>query len=339
MLNQQAKVESDLLASETILRTVYGLTELPDMGADNPENWPYPFSIYKRYHQLNEALNQKNGNLTLEIIQDDDERYCYGVMQTSDTPQMFYLLELRCLKRLMEGSFRKGINQPAAATDLLLSIYAYVVQVLEMPSFADSSSCLHGEWFFLIENYQGQMLEERGEEKARLREMIGLVRGEIREGKQVMKELRKRVHLQKLKSRAEAFVPQTRLERQIARAARMVLRLQRRFPNKAFFDVFAYSSVFYNDDYTAQPDNRFGLVWDTQTDVYTDISHSMDAVLNECGQVVEPLQVQLLLPSKTGEKPRQYRPRFDHRFSKWTIALFSQLELINLTILPPLKKR
>lgn len=248
----------------------------------------YPVNISIAFQQLSAQLIRKRTDLKLAIIQDDTHLATLATAKTFDTNTTLYYIPCEPVYRFMQNGRRK-------LTDLCLSIFTYLYQIIEVPYHRDYTYMC--SMYDLIEQWMDEDEEDDREAGlAELREIEKL--GDFMQAKMSDKS-----HLQKFEQRVTFFKPRTKAERDFLATAIKAFELYRDYPNRSIFDSI-YSELFEQDedsDGTVHVEQYISFLWSFKGDIYDNLEDTINCDLQERVTMEEPTALQVFDSRQTTE--------------------------------------
>jgi hypothetical protein len=124
-LEQWQAVEREFFASLSHLTSLYGFT--PKKASDSV----FPENIRNAYRHAAEQLKAVRPDLSLIIVQDETHPACLATIKPLNTGVCLYYVPIRPLWDLLRDRKQKKL------ANLLLSVYAYLYKVVQVPHYRD----------------------------------------------------------------------------------------------------------------------------------------------------------------------------------------------------------
>ena len=279
-LADQQGIEADFFMSATHLSALYGL----DLDIYKLE-WEheYPFNIQYTYQLVSEKLEAIDKQTEVLILSDDTRKATLTTVQTFDTDFYSYFIPVKPLFLLQKAGADNGL------TDLLTSVYAYLLHVIGLPFPSDLNSYVYYQCDMMVEyrsEYTGR--EEREEYRA----FKKVVKQSRRQSRIVHNRVKRNIHLKNFPKRFAAFQPQSADEAEFKTIVGSFLDLYTRFPDRSVWNSYFIGLITPEEEYRIHPDQFISFIWDFDDGIYDELVMNLDADFNGGGYVELPLTMQ-----------------------------------------------
>lgn len=279
-LHDQAIIEAEFFQSLLFLSQAYGF----GFDVTAMENTSvYPHNVFLAFSQAEAALQATDPNASLAIIEDDDTlRSTLAVYKVYETGFTSYYIPLEPLYQTLKGKSR------LSASALLCSLVSYLHTLAGVAFFSDESSFVY---------YQCDMMAEsmrEDDEENQLAEFETLLT-DTRLGGSILQRYIgwNQRHLDAFETRHQSFRPTDEWEEALHRISGSFLSLYRQYPDRTYYRSYERGLAHSDDDYSIDPDQRIGFLWQWGDWVHDNILESLDCDFNGGGYVEEPLAYHL----------------------------------------------
>lgn len=306
-----SKIEREYFKSLTNLEKLFGLKRF------ETKSLIYPVNITRSFEFAYDQLAKLKPDLRLVIVNDENHIATLATIDTFDTKQTLYYLEIEPLYDLLQNPKRRK------TANLLLSIFAYLYQVIGIPHFREHNSYLYQTYsmvidWFLDENYDDDDIDPN-ETQLQLNRNQDYIDNMLDCGDIVLKAMKGKRNLEYLGTRIASYKPATDTECSLLNVAKYATQLQADFPSRSIMDSIKTelfeSEIQDNDKMFAE--NYLCFLWSFEDDLATSLMDAVNTELNECINIDEPLSIQFF------DKP-QLNEYHNHQFH------FRAFELLNL---------
>jgi hypothetical protein len=179
-------------------------------------------------------------------------------------------------------------QQPMA--DLMLSLFAYLYQVVKIPSYADYGSYLDCE-YDTLENWVDDAYENDGEEvyRAEQKRELDLLK---RAGSNLFSVLNAPYHLHEFECRLKAYSNAGRPDAEIEAISNYFLTLMLEYPQRTLFDNIRYDLINEEEQERITIDQYVGFYWSGNDCLAESLFEMIESEFNERGYVDEPVFLQ-----------------------------------------------
>ncbi len=272
---------------------------------------PYPLNIKKSFHHAEQYIGEKGSNIQLIIYQDYKTEPSLATVKELDTNLTLFYIPIDPLWKLQRTK-----NKPAF--DLLLSVFAYLHQMADMPLFNDDnyvgSTC--NMIFEQVEEDQHGFDED---ELKNYRTLAGAIQ---RVAPILNKEIGYPKNLHLFESRVNAFEPKSDFEDGLLHSAKAFLNLYQSFPGKSFMENLSCGFLYFNEDELSSADQYFSFCWTLDGWLMDNLDSYVNSDLQERTYLDQPCSVQFF-------SKRQVKETHGFEFHQ---ALMEQLNLLVDTI-------
>ncbi|MDN3588228.1 hypothetical protein QWY86_16205 [Pedobacter aquatilis] len=278
-LKRYRKVENGFSASLSNLCTLYGLAQPKLEGL-------FPMNIQKAFSSLSAELEEKDRDLKLRIMQDENGRVSLATLKTFNTKTTLYYLPLDKLWELMKKRDRK----PESA--LLLSMLSYLYQVAGVPHYCENYAYL-GEIYEMVADWEAGQSEEGDQEDENYRKALeqhysllysagGILLSLMADGK----------NLHRFSGRVRRFRPRDETGEFLHACARGLLKLYLKFPRRSIMDRMAEPVREDTDDRVVRADQYISFYWSGNDCIIENVMEYVNCELNELCEMEEPQSIQ-----------------------------------------------
>ncbi|MNL09034.1 hypothetical protein D3C87_1297810 [compost metagenome] len=147
-------MERGFYASAVNLCSLYGMAQPPKSGL------PFPFNLSRDLEGLQQQLKAMGEKVDLRLLE-TEEKTCLATVQTFSTQSTLFYLPVLPMLNLLEDRKRRAVGE------LLQSVFAYLLQVVGVPHFADDYGYLGGIYEMLSDWWsEDGYAEDEGERLA-----------------------------------------------------------------------------------------------------------------------------------------------------------------------------
>jgi hypothetical protein len=276
--NWQAK-EGEFFNSLSFLAELYGFE------APRPDIAPYPRNISLALDFATQQVQKVRPSIELMIIEDDAHLATISTYLQMSTGSDLYYIPQEPLHRLLELPKRKR------EANLLLSIFAYLHQVLRIDTFTDESS-------YLYYYYDMMRTPDFIDGRHDLEEIMDETTKAFKGGKKIAKRMRQRVHLRDLEARTNSFRTTSPTTSTLHDLAVQATKLYRDYPDRSIHpSIPSYVEPPY-DEYQGENDpiqsqQYLSFCWEYDGVLAESVVEWVNLDLQEAMGCDEPLNYQL----------------------------------------------
>lgn len=302
LFSQQDQLEREFFTSLSNLANVYKFS-LPDVSEK-----PFPYNVAYAYREAKEVLKEINPNLNLFIVQDEHRLACISTILNFDTGTILYYIPIRPLVDLLK--FKK--RQPVS--DLILSIFSYLYQIVKIPYHRDNYSYLYYVYDVMTEWYVETGDWSRDEVKHHIQEINAMKK----KGDVIHKMISAVIHLNEFNERLARFVPTNSFESELLEIANRIYSLWKSHPKRSIFDNIPEGLFNPEIEERVNAESYISFFWDSNGLIYDNLMEYVNSDFQECGVIEEPVSIQFFDTIQTGST-------HDLSFETSLFALFEDL--------------
>lgn len=275
-LDDRKSVESEFFSSLSNLATLYGVKVLPR------NNTVYPCNIANAFKHVQKQLEIIAPGVELAIIQDETHAATLVTYKEYSIGNCLYYIPVRPLWELLRQTNKKQ------EAELLQSVFAYLLQLVNIPSFADWRTYLHSEYQMLWEWYS----EDESVESKDWQVLSAALRSVEICGSIIEKKIKNPVNLTLFGKRLAQFLPTDQIGKDFKQIATRFYNLYQKFPQRSFCDSIYTGLSEPEVENRVMAGQYLSLVWDTTDCLFDDVMQSVNAQLEECMVMDNPLAIQ-----------------------------------------------
>ncbi len=279
LLPASKKTGRDLLQSLSFLTNAYGLTPLVITGK------AYPYNILLAQWDINRKIRHINRQTEIFITRNDTGDYCFAAKEQVSTSGILFYIPVLPVYRLLQ---KKPMKQSG---ELLLSVYAYLLQRVKLPYYRYNSGFIYGE----LEMIKEWVYESRGDwDKKEFKNNMKEIDKAAYYGDLMAGLLDDPCHLQEFEERLHLYTPKNEWQQECRSVALKVFKLFQQYPDNTIFDNMENregQDENEDDDYddeAVSPYQYICILPDTSGWLYETIFDNMNQRFNEYGETIEP---------------------------------------------------
>lgn len=288
-LQEEEKAEKEFFQSLAWLVRLYKL-ELPPR-----RNNVYPYNITLAYQQAVASLKKLRPELSLIVVQDERHTACLATTKVFDTSSALYYINVRPLHLLLQKKESK------ATAMLLLSLFAYLHQVVKVPYYTDKSTYLF---------YCYRIINEwiRGKPDA------GTA---VKAGARIYKKIVLPCHLDMFARRVNEFTPIGIWERSLHSICKQALALYIKYPAHSVFNMIK-NKLLEPDREKVCLEQYLSFFWDGKDMLYHTMIGYVNTGLEKMETIDGPMAIQIF------DRPQQ-QEQHDLDFAEQLFRLVEEL--------------
>lgn len=243
---------------------------------------PYPLNVRKSFLHARSQVEKKGSQVQLIVYQDFQTSPILATVRELDTNLTLFYMPIDSLWKL-----HLARNKPAF--HLLISVFAYLHQGIDMPLFTDDnyvgSTC---EMIFeqLSEN-------EYGFDDDELKGYKMLASTINRVAPILNKEIQYPRNLELLESRINSFQPKSDFDEGLLTNAKSFFEIKQRFQNRSFMENLSCGFMHFDEDEITHADQYFSFCWTVDGWLMDNLDSYVNSDLQERSYLDQPCSVQL----------------------------------------------
>lgn len=246
-------------------RSLKYLAKLYDFKPAYFRDLQFPLNVSASYRDAQEKLQGKDSSLSL-LITTKNKKVCLATAQTYDTGMFLYYIPVGPVYRLLQ------INDDKAVAELLLSVFAYLYQIVKIPHFREGYSYLADMYQTMCDMMQNEW--EDGQEE--LLSFEKQLEDSQTFGSVMLQTMKDNKHLGLFKSRLNEFNAASQNQQEIFEMASSMFKLYEDFPEKTIYanlqrkedcqDAFDEDTFIQLDQYCSFVYDVTGTLFETLED-------------------------------------------------------------------------
>jgi hypothetical protein len=274
VLPKDRNVERDFFRSLSMLAKAYYFEPM-DVSSKT-----YPYNVLLAHWDAQLKIEAANPMTKLVIVQ----RKGKTVLTTKtvyDTGSTMFYVPVIPLHRLIKDS----VKQQCAA--LLLSVFAYLYQIVRIPFYRDQSSYLYWQ-YQMIEDWLIQEPEGWGESD--FQDNMQQLEKAARIGDSIKRKIVSKACLKNFEKRLGNFTPANDFDNQCYAMAESAFDLFERYPHRTVFDNMEdFGQDDDREDYYISAGQYISFIADSGGWLFENLSETVNNEFNECGSIQEPV--------------------------------------------------
>lgn len=284
------KAEREFLCSLSNLCNHYGLS-LPDC-----VNGVFPQYIYETWQVISQKLKAKDEQLECIIAGDNNHSAVLTTVCRYDTGRCLYYIPVRPLWYWVQTS------QGQRLAELLLSLFAYLHQVVQIPFFTENGSYL-GSQYQMIEDWVNDDVDGDESEKQNQLDTLYTMHNA---GLKLYAQIRKPEYVERFENIVLNFNHQDNWELEWKSIAVDFLQLYQQYPHRSIFDHIHADLLYPENEDRISADQYISFYWSGNDSLTDTLFDAIDCSFQEIAYMDEPMHVQ-----KFDRLPEMSLPDFD----------------------------
>lgn len=259
------------------------LCSLYDLNVPKKSDLPFPINILDAFQKASVLLKDKNPALRLLIILDNAKAIRLATVQVFDTGTCLYYIPVKPLVAMME-------QQPGKPfVNLLLSVFAYLLQIAKVPYYRDNSSYLN-YCYGVIEEF---MTDEGEYNPKQVKANRQLFKKMATKGDMLLAEIKSGSHLRYFKERICSFSPANKIETALLELAKRIYEIKLAYPGRTILNNILQGFIEPQVEERITADRYISFFWDSCDEVYEQLMDYCNAELQEYQMIDEPVSIQV----------------------------------------------
>lgn len=263
-------------ASAANLCTLYGMAQPPKTGL------PFPFNLAKELEALRQSLKARGHSVDLRLLETGDKT-CLATVQTFSTRSTLFYIPVLPMLDLIADSERRSVGE------LMQSVFAYLLQVVGIPHFADDY-CYMGGIYEMLSDWWSE--DGYAEDETERLEHEAFFEQLWKGGEVSLHLIAERAALDGFEQRVREFKAEGEAERDFLKTAAAFLGLYRDYPERSIKDTIGEPFGAEEHDHIIRWEQYLHFFWDFGQQVQDQFMDCINAELNECSLMEEPRHIQ-----------------------------------------------
>ena len=295
-LDNQREIEKGFFLSAKHLCSLYGFGEMPT------STMPYPQNLAKGVDWLTAKLKATDSGLDLRLLQDERFPARLASLKTFSTGSTLFYLPIEPMLRMVKNTKTKGVGE------LLLSVYAYLFQIVRIAHFSQDYAYL-GSIYGMLEDWWVNDEGYAEDEQERLAH-VDFFSALWERGKISLMLMGGDEPLADFGHRVKSFVPSTKAQGNFHKTAEAFFELYTDYPKRSVGDNIFEPFGGDSEDYTIRTEQYLHFFWDFGQLVHDQFMECINAELNECSLMDEPVTLQYFdTPQKAVSHDQDFETR------------------------------
>lgn len=305
-LSPRAKVEKGFFRSLQNLCEFYTLTVPDTYGMAYPENIAYAFASIK------DEFDKKDTGLKLVILQSEHFNTSIATIKSSHTGYDLYFFPVARVYQLWKQ------DHSAPLADLSLSLFAFLLQQLDVPFFTEYDSFINGCYESVKDFIEQDMEQGYDYEEDMSNELLEEIESIQAAGNDIFCEIASVSRLNRFEHTVNRFRPSNDREKKLLKACKSALKLKQKYPDISIHTAIPnYFEVEDNDVLCV--DMYIGFHWGAESSwLEYNTNEYIDNYFCEFSKKQEPSSPQLF-------NRKVLREKHDLTMQKELIAFFDEV--------------
>ena len=276
-LTATCRLEQGFYASTANLCALYGW-EMPAKSG-----LPFPFGLAEDLELLREKLNGLERKLYLRFLLDDKGDASLATLKTFSTDTTLFYIPVLPLLKLLEN------REKVQTGELLQSVMAYLLQVVGIPHFAQDWSYL-GSMYEMLSDWWSE--EDYPENEGERLEHEQFFEHLWEQGAISLQLLAEKTVLEKFGERVQGFKAENDAESDFLKTAVAFWDLYQAYPERSIKQAMLEPLGAGEQEGIIRWEQYLHFFWDFGQLVNDQFMDCINAELNECGMMEEPMHIQ-----------------------------------------------
>ncbi|PSK90852.1 hypothetical protein [Taibaiella chishuiensis] len=269
--------EKDFFSSFHNITTFYKIPKA------NFKSVAYPYNVALAHQHVNTCLSQLRCHDQVIIVATDANPCCLATVKSYNTNRTLYYIPLSPLVDLQRNPAKHQ------QYNLLLSVYAYLFQVVRLPSYQSDdymSGCheMLKEWVVSDPDEWEDDSFENAMSEFKMAEYFG---------ERLRKQMKHPYHLAKMKERIESIIPRSEWDLELVNVAESAHLLYVDFPKRTFYENIVPDLFSYDEDNVTCADQYLSFIWSAKGWLYDQVVEYVNSATQEDNYLEEPMLVSL----------------------------------------------
>ncbi|GLU56245.1 hypothetical protein [Dyadobacter frigoris] len=240
----------------------------------------YPYNVLLAHWHASLKIENANPHTKLLIVQKKNKTVL-ATKTVFDTGSTLFYIPVVPLHRLLTHTD----TQPCAA--LILSVCAYLYQIVKIPFYRDQSSYLY--WLYqMIEEWLTE--EPEGWEQSEFLENMKELEEAAQIGESIKTLIVRKKHLKGFEKRLQGFIPSGDFENRCYAMANEAYGLFLRYPKRTVFDKMEdFGRENDSEECYIRPQQYISFIADSSGWLFEQMTEMVNNDFNECSTIQEPV--------------------------------------------------
>jgi len=275
------RAESEFFRSLELLCTNYDL-QLPDV-----QGLAFPMNIYRSWQITSERITAIDKKLDCIILKDDAHEATLAIIRQFDTGRNLYYIPVKPLW------VWANCAEQQAVTEVVLAIFAYLYQVVQIPLFTEQDSFLGGQYSYCEDMINDEMCDSDEDERLYKEEQLNELYTLQNAGLHLRRMMLDKQRLEQMEDTVLNYANAEIRDNDLAILAIEFVQLYKAYPNRTCYDGIRPDLFYPEIEERIGADEYISFYWsgyDTLIDTVMDI---INCEFQEKGVTDEPIDVTL----------------------------------------------
>jgi len=284
-------------AEESFFRSLAHLCRYYDLLLPDVSDLAFPQNIYRAWQVVSERIEAIDKKLDCIILKDDAHEATLATISQFDTGRTLYYIPLKPLW--------KWVNDPEqnAVADVMLSIFAYLYQVVQIPIYTDYSSFLGEQYRYTEDMINEEMSEdEDDEENAYRNSQLDELYSMQNSGLHLQRLMNEKARVEHFADTVLAYADAEVRDNDLAILAIEFVQLYQAYPNRSCFDDIRPDLYYPDVEERIKAEEYISFYWSGNDSLIETIHEMINCGFQEMGITDEPVDVKIFdkdLPDET----------------------------------------
>ncbi|SDE35082.1 hypothetical protein SAMN05216464_105312 [Mucilaginibacter pineti] len=276
----KARAEKEFFRSLENICTYYDLL-IPDV-----TGLTFPQNIYRSWEITAERIKAIDKHLDCIILQDDTFTATLATVRQFDTGMTLYYIPVKPLWNWVQQAKQQALSE------IVIAIFAYLYQVVQVPFYTEQSSYLHHQYHYLDEMINEDM-ENDEEEDAYRREQLDELYTLQNAGIHLLRQISDPQQLTNMDTLVLNYSKAEKCDNDWAILAIEFVQLYNNYPDRSFFDHIRPDFCHPEIEERIHADQYMSFYWSGNDCLQESLFCMIDSEFQEAGITDEPTAVEV----------------------------------------------
>jgi hypothetical protein len=252
-----------------------------DLPIPETVNGGFPQNIYQAWQAVSQKLKTQDKQLECIIAGDERHTAILATVNRYDTGMCLYYIPVRPVCYWVQNS------QSQKLAELLLSVFAYLHQVVRVPFYTEPDSYV-GCQYQMMEDWVNDDQEDEGYRDAQLDELYTMHNA----GLKLHTQISKPEYVERFADTVGNFNPADDWEKDWLCMADEFLQLYRQYPERSIFDHIHSGLLYPEDEDRISADQYISFYWSGNGELTDTLFETVDCNFQEIAYMDEPMHLQ-----------------------------------------------
>jgi len=275
-------------AEDGFFRSLAHLCQHYDLLLPDVSELSFPQNVYRAWQVVSERIEAIDNKLDCVILQDDTHAATLATISRYDTGRTLYYIPFKPLWKWVNDS------EQQAAANVVLAIFSYLYQVVQIPSYTDPYTFLGGQYRYVEDWINEEAYEDEDDEtKGYREEQLGELYQMQNSGLHLQRLMEDKARLENFADTVLTYANAEVRDNDLAILAIEFVQLYQAYPNRSYLDAIRPDLYYPELDERIKAEEYVSFYWSGNDSVIETVMDMINCSFQEMSITDEPVEVTL----------------------------------------------